>query len=292
MQSLLPPSRARAASPCARTPAPCPPAKARSEHRNPLPDPRGSEAGNAGPGVRSILSTRPSRAGSAARSPFTARAVQLPRIPARRLRRSRPCKPPQAPGVRALRGRLPAPCGREAPAPRSSPAAWGSGRKPPPYSLPGRIWGRREGLRRLQPPPPPPARPPRLWRWRRPLRPRSRPRGERSQEPGSRRLPSWHAQRARPRCEGARARGREGAGLGAGTRRLRERAAGGGASAAPRRGGPAGRVPFEPRPLRPGSGRAGETCPLRAFPGSRRRAAEVRFNSTGMYPATWMFGPT
>lgn len=35
---------------------------------------------------------------------------------------------------------------------------------------------------------------------------------------------------------GARARGREGAGLGAGTRRLRERAAGGGASAAPRRG--------------------------------------------------------
>lgn len=39
MQSLLPPSRARAASPCARTPAPCPPAKARSEHRSPLPDP-------------------------------------------------------------------------------------------------------------------------------------------------------------------------------------------------------------------------------------------------------------
>lgn len=94
---------------------------------------------------------------------------------------------------------------------------------------------------------------------------------------------------------GARARGREGARAQSwGRARAACASARLGAGLPPRRGGggPAGRVPFEPRPLRPGSGRAGETCPLRAFPGSRRRAAEVRFNSTGMYPATWMFGPT
>ncbi|XP_046517810.1 translation initiation factor IF-2-like [Equus quagga] len=112
-----------------------------------------------------------------------------------------------------------------------------------------------------------------------------------------------HAQRARPRREGARARGREsaraqGAGRGAGARRQHERAAGGGASAAPgrgRAGGPSSlRAPppaagRDPPPSSPGgSGSAGETCPLRASLAGWRRAAEVRLSFTGICPASWM----
>ncbi|XP_030618817.1 uncharacterized protein LOC115803424 [Delphinapterus leucas] len=52
---------------------------------------RGSEPGGGGPELRSIPRARPSRSGRAAPSPLTARAVQRPRLPARRLRRSRPC---------------------------------------------------------------------------------------------------------------------------------------------------------------------------------------------------------
>lgn len=166
---------------------------------------RGSEPGGAGPGLRSIPSARPSRAGRAAPSPLLARAVQRPRLPARRPRHSRPCTPAGS-EVRALRRLLPAPRGREAPAPRTSPAACGRRRTPPPYSLPGRSGGRREGLRRSQPsassgqalaaeaaaahaqalePPP----------------------GRTFSATGLRRFPARHAQRARPRSEGARARG-------------------------------------------------------------------------------------
>lgn len=75
-------------------------------------------------------------------------------------------------------------------------------------------------------------------------------------EPGSRYFPARHAQRARPQREGARARGREGARAQgsepkAGTRHRRAGALGGGASAAPGRGGQA----TEPRPLQPGRAR-------------------------------------
>ncbi|XP_046925183.1 basic proline-rich protein-like [Lynx rufus] len=164
--------------------------------------------------------------------------------------------PPQAPEVRALRGLLPAPRGREAPAPRSSPAARGRRRKPPPpHSLPGRSWGRREGLGRPQPPPPPPARPRRL-RWRlRPLRPRSRPRGERSQAPGSRRFPARHAQQARPRREGARARGRRAGGGHAPPARARGR--GRGFRRAEEGAGERAEFPSNPAPC----GRAGPVPP-------------------------------
>lgn len=291
----LPPSAPNAENPPSEpgsgsiSPAPAPrlraprPQRAR-DPRAPSPA-RGSEPGGAGPVLRSIPSARPSRAGRAAPSPLAARAVQRPRSP--RLSALHP-------EVRALRWLLRAPRAREAPAPRSSPAACDRRRGPPPYSLPGRSWGRREGLRRPQPPPPPPARPPRLRRrQQRPLRPWSRPRGERSQAPGTRSEPA----------PGARARGREsaraqGAGRGAGARRQHERAAGGGASAAPgrgRAGGPSSlRAPppaagRDPPPSSPGgSGSAGETCPLRASLAGWRRAAEVRLSFTGICPASWM----
>lgn len=199
----LPPSAPNAENPPSEpgsgsiSPAPAPRLRAPRPQRarDPIdPSPaRGSEPGGAGPVLRSIPSARPSRAGRAAPSPLAARAVQRPRSP--RLSALHP-------EVRALRWLLRAPRAREAPAPRSSPAACDRRRGPPPYSLPGRSWGRREGLRRPQPPPPPPARPPRLRRrQQRPLRPRSRPRGERSQAPGTRSEPA----------PGARARGRESA---------------------------------------------------------------------------------
>ncbi|XP_027955201.1 basic salivary proline-rich protein 1-like [Eumetopias jubatus] len=183
--------RPRALRPrCARDPGDLPSPARGSAPSPPLAPP--------GPGARHRLPPQRARcSGPGSRSPSPAAPGPAP---------------PQAPEVLALRGLLPAPRGREAPAPCSSPAARGRRREPPPHSLPGRSWGRREGLGRPQPPPPPPARPRRLrWR-RRPLRPRSRPRGERSQAPGSRSFPARHAQQARPRREGARARGRRAGG--------------------------------------------------------------------------------
>ena len=94
---------------------------------------------------------------------------------------------------------------------------------------------------------------------------------------------------------GARARGREGA-RAQGWGRARAACANArlGAGLPPRGGGggPAGLIPLEPRPLRPGSGRAEETCPLPTSPGCLKRAAEVHFYSVGMGPATWMLAPT
>lgn len=78
--------------------------------------------------------------------------------------------------------------------------------------------------------------------------------------PGSRRFPARHAQRARPRSEGARARGREVSGLEAGTRR-RERATGAWLPPGEGRG-----VWQGPAPQPPGSLPAGETRPPRAPP--------------------------
>lgn len=289
MQSLLPPSRARAASPCARTPAPCPPAKARSEHRSPLPDPglRGRQRRPRSPlhplrsplqgrerGAVSVHSARgaaapdpggPSPPLPALQTPAGCRGAGAARVPSRSLRArgsgtallSRSLgQRPQTLAVLTSRPDLGA--SRRTPAAATSSASSGPAPAVVAVAAPAQA---------SEPPPRRTFSGTRLAPLTLPARAASPP-PVRGREGA--RAQGWG--RARAACASAR--------LGAGL--------------PPRRGGggPAGRVPFEPRPLRPGSGRAGETCPLRAFPESRRRAAEVRFNSTGMYPATWMFGPT
>ncbi|XP_049508681.1 basic proline-rich protein-like [Panthera uncia] len=195
-----------------------------------------------GPGARHRLPSQRARCrGPGSRSPPS---PPLPALHPRRLLRSGRCEGsfPLLAGAR-LQHRAPLP----------QPAA--AAANPPRHSLPGRSWGRREGLGRPQPPPPPPARPRRL-RWRlRPLRPRSRPRGERSQAPGSRRFPARHAQQARPRREGARARGRRAGGGHAPPARARGR--GRGFRRAEEGAGERAEFPSNPAPC----GRAGPVPP-------------------------------
>lgn len=163
---------------------------------------RGSDPGGAGPGLCSIPSDRPSRAGRAAASPLLARAVQRPRLPARRPRHSRPCTPAGS-EVRALRRLLPAPrrvrLQHRAPLPQPAAAAAHPHLTHFPAGAGGveKVYGDRS-------PPPPPARHSRLRRQQRTLRPWSRPRGERSQRPACAASPPGTRSEPAP---GARARG-------------------------------------------------------------------------------------
>lgn len=147
-----PPSKPRSSS---ISPAPAPRLQARRperarDPRDPSPA-RGSEPGDACPGLRSIPFARPSRAGRAAPSSLLGSAVQRPRLPARCPRRSRPCTPGRLPRTPRCADSFPLLAGarlqHRAPLPQPAVAA----ADPPPYSLPVRSRGRREGLRRPQP---------------------------------------------------------------------------------------------------------------------------------------------
>lgn len=260
-EPALPGNRAPAAS--ARRPHPAPhrrPRRARNSGHPPLPGP-GFRAPRRRPGLRSIPSARPSRAVSAEPSPLAARGAAAP-------------APPRAsPPLPALHPRGLPRSGRYAGSSRSSRARGSSTahlsrsrrrRGPPPYSLPGWRGGESRRCPRPQPPPPTSGAASAAQALEPPPR-------RASSTPGSRRSSARHAQRARPRCEGARARGRQVSGLEAGARR-RERAAGGVASA---RGG--GGHAAGPRPLRPGGpapgfpARWGNAPPRRSSPAPRSR---------------------
>lgn len=159
--------------------------------------------------------------------PSAPNAEPPPREPGSRCisRRAQPGSAPRRPRARGWPGDAPPSPARRAVSPGSQlhcralrqPAGF-----PPRSSRPGgglptwltsrpELRGRRVALRRPQPPP---ARPPRLeqqrrLRRRRPLRPRSRPRGERSRR---RLAPLPRPARAASPPPGARARGREGEG--------------------------------------------------------------------------------
>lgn len=266
MQSLLPPSRAQAASPCARTPAPYPPAKARSEHRSPLPGPGAQRPATPARSplhpLRSPLQGRERR-----RSPFTAARGAAARIPGAVSAAPGPANPAGCRGAGAAR--VPsAPCGREeAPAPRSSPAAWGSGRKPSPYfHFGGSGASRRTPAAATSSASSGPA--PAVVAVAAPAQASEPPRGERSQAPGSRRLPPARAAAAPVRGrEGARAQGWGQARAACASARL-------GAGLPPRRGGRAGRPGSPSNPAPCGQFREErETCPCGLFPraGSGRR---------------------
>lgn len=301
-QSPLPGNGAPAAS--ARRPHPAPhrrPRRARNSE-DPLPGP-GFGARRRRPGLlHSIPAARPSRAVSAEPSPLAARgaAAPAPRAPPRR---SRPCTPAGSRGRGATRA-PPVPRGREAPAPRTSPAA--AAAADPPLLLTSRLAQGESGRSpRPQPPPPtsgPASAAPAAAAPAQALEPPPR---RASSTPGSRRFPARHAQRARPPCEGARARGREVSGLQAGTRRRRrrrERAMGawlppGEGRARGRAPPPAARParpPARPRVPRPppGSLPAGETWPPAGVPRTPIAAAAVRFNSARICQARWMLRPT
>lgn len=232
----------RGSSSISPAPAPgsAPTAAARSELGRPPSLARGSEPGGAGRGCAPSPPRAPPRAVTAEPSPLAARGAAAP-------------APPRAsPPLPALHPRALQRSGRYAGSSRSSRARGSSTahrsrsrcrRGPPPYSLPG--WRRGQSGRSPRPQPPPPTSGPASAApaAAAPAQALEPPPRRAFSTPGSRRFPARHAQRARPRCEGARARG-----LRAGGGRAPPRARGWGRGFRPGRGGPAA----GPRPLRPG----------------------------------------